>query len=63
MQKALSRIHSVEPLPSSYELKSQLPITLAQMRFVEKSRDEIIRILNSDDKRHLLIVGPCHSRP
>lgn len=59
MSKTHPKIHSVEPLPTAYELKSQFPITLSQRDFVEKSRDTIVQILNGEDNRRLLIAGPC----
>lgn len=41
------------------ELKEKFPATLAQSEFVEQSRAEVKAILNGDDPRILMIVGPC----
>jgi 3-deoxy-7-phosphoheptulonate synthase len=51
-------IHN-EQIPTPYELKLELPITLKQCLFVNKTREQIIDILEHRDQRHLLIVGPC----
>ncbi len=60
MQKT-SDINVVETrvLPSPATLLAQLPKTEALAEFVTRSRAEIHRIIFSDDKRFLLIVGPC----
>lgn len=46
-------------LPSYKELKSLLPLARTQQDFITKSRQTIRDILNGDDPRLLLIVGPC----
>lgn len=46
-------------LPSSQELKRQYPLTSSQLSFIEQSRGTIRHILNGEDPRLLLIVGPC----
>jgi 3-deoxy-7-phosphoheptulonate synthase len=48
-----------EPLPSPYDLIQELPLTLAQKKFIHDSRLEIQRILDGEDPRLLIIVGPC----
>lgn len=60
MQKT-SDIHVVEtrPLPSPAALLGELPKTEAQAEFVTHARREIHRLIFTDDKRFLLIVGPC----
>jgi 3-deoxy-7-phosphoheptulonate synthase len=60
MQKT-SDIHVVETraLPSPAALLAELPKTDAQAEFVASSRREIHRLIFTDDKRFLLIVGPC----
>lgn len=50
---------SQEPLIAPLELWKLLPANIAQMHFVEQSRKQIVQILNSHDKRLLLILGPC----
>lgn len=60
MQKT-SDINVVETrtLPSPSALLAELPKTVAQAEFVAHSRREIHRLIFTDDKRFLLIVGPC----
>ena len=60
MQKT-SDINVVETrtLPSPAELLAELPKTEAQADFVVRARREIHRLIFTDDKRFLLIVGPC----
>ena len=60
MQKT-SDIHVVETraLPSPATLLSELPKTEAQADFVTRARREIHRLIFTDDKRFLLIIGPC----
>lgn len=48
-----------ETLPTPYELKHELPITLKQSQFVNKTREQIVNILERRDPRLLMIVGPC----
>src|SRR5882762_4532835 len=60
MQKT-SDINVVETrvLPTPAELLSELPKTESQAEFVSRTRREIHRLIFTDDKRFLLIVGPC----
>src|SRR4051812_41354392 len=60
MQKT-SDINVVETraLPSPAALLAELPKTEAQAEFVTRTRREIHRLIFTDDKRFLLIVGPC----
>ncbi len=60
MQKT-SDINVVETraLPSPASLLAELPKTDAQAEFVTQARREIHRLIFTDDKRFLLIVGPC----
>lgn len=60
MQKT-SDINVVETraLPSPAKLLAELPKTDAQAEFVTQARREIHRLIFTDDKRFLLIVGPC----
>jgi 3-deoxy-7-phosphoheptulonate synthase len=48
-----------EFLPSPNELKHELPITPQQVEFIDNARSQIVQILNGEDPRILLIVGPC----
>ena len=60
MQKT-SDINVVETraLPSPAALLAELPKTETQAEFVTRSRREIHRLIFTDDKRFLLIIGPC----
>lgn len=60
MQKT-SDINVVETrtLPSPAALLQELPKTEAQSEFIARSRREIHQLIFTDDKRFLLIVGPC----
>lgn len=60
MQKT-SDINVVETraLPSPATLLEELPKTPAEADFVTHARREIHRLIFTDDKRFLLIVGPC----
>jgi 3-deoxy-7-phosphoheptulonate synthase len=46
-------------LPSPAALLAELPKTDAQSEFVARTRREIHRLIFTDEKRLLLIVGPC----
>ena len=60
MQKT-SDINVIETrmLPSPAQLLAELPKSEAQANFVSGARSEIHRIIFTDDRRLLLIVGPC----
>ena len=60
MQKT-SDINVVEfrALPSPASLMLAYPRTGAEVEFVARTRGEIQKIISGDDKRLLLIVGPC----
>src|ERR1035437_6125116 len=60
MQKT-SDINVVETrvLPSPAQLVVELPKTESQAAFVARARDEIHRLIFTDDQRFLLVVGPC----
>ena len=46
-------------LPSPTVLLAELPKTTAQAAFVAHSREDIRRIIFTDDRRFLLLIGPC----
>jgi 3-deoxy-7-phosphoheptulonate synthase len=46
-------------LPSPAALLAAVPKSETQAAFVTRARDEIHRLIFTDDKRFLLIVGPC----
>lgn len=49
----------MEPLPSPRALLEEFPLKLQEAAFIKKTREAIVRLLDRDDPRHLLIVGPC----
>ena len=46
-------------LPTPAALLAELPKTAAQAAFVADSREDIHRIIFTDDQRFLLLIGPC----
>ena len=46
-------------LPTSLQLKQQLPLSNTLTRQVARHRDAVRAILNGEDSRLLVIVGPC----
>ena len=46
-------------LPSPAQLLAELPKTERQADFVTRAREDIHRLIFTDDRRFLLIVGPC----
>jgi 3-deoxy-7-phosphoheptulonate synthase len=60
MQKT-SDIHVAETkvLPSPAQLVAELPKTESQATFIAHAREEIHRLVFTNDKRFLLVVGPC----
>src|SRR5476651_1644726 len=60
MQKTSDlRVVETRLLPSPAALLAELPKSEAQADFVTRARREIHRLIFTDDKRFLLIVGPC----
>jgi 3-deoxy-7-phosphoheptulonate synthase len=53
------RIRDVRPLISPALLQYELAITEDVQAFVEESRRQIAAVLRGDDKRLLVVVGPC----
>lgn len=50
---------NTDPLPSPATLLQQYPLCYEEAAFIEKTRKEIIQILDREDPRILLITGPC----
>lgn len=46
-------------LPSPAALLAELPKSEAQAAFIARSREDIHRLIFTDDRRFLLIIGPC----
>lgn len=53
------RVRGAAPLPSPYELRSELPISDELEGRVAAARDVVRRQLAGEDTRPLVIVGPC----
>ena len=54
-----TRIASVRPLMTPALLEERLPATEAHLALVERSRQDISRILQGQDDRLVVVVGPC----
>ncbi len=50
---------STNILPSPDSVKAELAVSSNEQAFIAKARNEIAAILNGEDQRLLLIVGPC----
>jgi len=61
MQERLQNINvlSSELLPTPEQIKRDLPLTAAAEDFVYRSRTAVRRILDRDDPRLFVVVGPC----
>ena len=61
MQERLQNINvlSSELLPTPEQIKRDLPLTTAAEDFVYRSRTAVRRILDRDDPRLFVVVGPC----
>lgn len=46
-------------LPSPEQLLEELPKSEAQADYVTRAREDIRKLIFSDDKRFLLVIGPC----
>ncbi|HEY0945558.1 MAG TPA: 3-deoxy-7-phosphoheptulonate synthase [Opitutaceae bacterium] len=46
-------------LPSPAQLLKELPKTEAQADFITRTRQDLHRVIFTDDKRFVLLVGPC----
>lgn len=53
------RIESIRPLISPAILLEELPLTEAESVVVSKARDEVVQIMDGEDDRLLVVVGPC----
>lgn len=48
-----------KPLPTPSELKAELPASRQVSQFIADSRRTVESILDKDDQRLLVVVGPC----
>lgn len=46
-------------IPSPKQLKKEIPIQDGSLEFIKKSRSQLTSILNGEDTKTALIVGPC----
>ena len=53
------RVETIRPLMSPAQLREQLPLSEESAAIVVRSREEITRILNGEDDRLIVVVGPC----
>ncbi len=53
------RIERLEPLIAPHGLLGELPLTDAQVEVVLRGREQIHAILDGEDDRLLVVVGPC----
>ena len=53
------RIEKIVPLATPAELLSEQPLSPAAADFVLRSREEVTAVLDREDPRLLVIVGPC----
>ena len=53
------RVPNIRPLISPTILREQLPLSGTALRTVSRSREEVIRVLNGEDDRLVVVVGPC----
>lgn len=51
--------HLTRPMLSPREVLNEYPLSIKQMRYIEKNRTTIKNVLNGTDSRLLLILGPC----
>src|SRR5262252_4639784 len=53
------RVVSLRPLLSPALLLDDLPLDSRNALLVQRTREEVVRILNGDDDRLVVVVGPC----
>ncbi|RKS10456.1 3-deoxy-D-arabinoheptulosonate-7-phosphate synthase [Nocardiopsis sp. Huas11] len=54
-----TRVASYQPLIAPEDLLAELPLGPERSSLVEDSRAEVTRVLNGEDDRLLVVVGPC----
>lgn len=53
------RVKSIRPLEPPAILLEQLPLSRRVATTVSRAREEVVRVLNGEDDRLILVVGPC----
>lgn len=52
-------VRNLVPLISPRQLKEELPMSEAANRTIVESRQQVVRILAGEDRRMMVVVGPC----
>ena len=52
-------VKSIQPLVTPAELKKELPLTETAYQTVLNGRDTVRKILDGEDKRIFIVIGPC----
>lgn len=52
-------ISSMQPLITPAQLKAELPLSETAYQSVATGRETVRNILNGDDKRLFVVIGPC----
>ncbi|MDP9454744.1 MAG: 3-deoxy-7-phosphoheptulonate synthase [Actinomycetota bacterium] len=53
------RVKSIRPLEPPAILLEQLPLSRKAATTVRRAREEVVRVLNGEDDRLIVVVGPC----
>jgi 3-deoxy-7-phosphoheptulonate synthase len=53
------RVPNIRPLISPTILREQLPLSGTALRTISRSREEVVRVMNGEDDRLVVVVGPC----
>ena len=53
------RVNSIRPLEPPAILLEQLPLSRKAATTVRRAREEVVRVLNGEDDRLIVVVGPC----
>ncbi len=59
VQTSNLRIESIKPMIPPALLCEELPLSDASSLFVQQSRNQVVDILNQQDDRLIIVVGPC----
>ena len=52
-------VKSIQPLVTPAELKKEVPLTETAYQTVVKGRETVRNILDGNDKRLFIVIGPC----
>ncbi|WP_028629227.1 3-deoxy-7-phosphoheptulonate synthase [Metapseudomonas resinovorans] len=59
LETALPTSRSTQPLPTPAELRQRLPLSHAIARQINAQREAVRAVLDGEDSRLLVVVGPC----